>query len=354
MMITASAVVSSITFKDESITKFKAYINSTEYDCINYNLLTGPVEEGDTVILNTTAVELKLGSGGFHYVISNRSTDAFNNENTGHIMKLRYTPIQISCLAAEAQESEYHDIFNSFDSLNGMPAIAGTLHSMLAPISICLKRVAGKSRIVYIMTDGGALPVWLSDTVKSLLRDNVIYRTITCGNAFGGDLECINIYTALIASKEICHADAAVVCMGPGITGTNTKFGFSGIEQGYIIDAVNKLGGKAVAVPRISFSDKRSRHYGISHHSRLVLGSLCYSKAQIAIPQFNDSRDDILQIQLLESGIGQKHDVMYFDSREIEKVLLKEQPILSTMRRTFEEDKEYFIACGLSALLTRS
>ena len=31
--------------------------------------------------------------------------------------------------------------------------------------------------------------------------------------------------------------------MGPGIVGTGTKYGFSGIEQGYIIDAVNNLRG---------------------------------------------------------------------------------------------------------------
>ena len=31
--------------------------------------------------------------------------------------------------------------------------------------------------------------------------------------------------------------------MGPGIVGSGTKYGFTGIEQGYIIDVINNLGG---------------------------------------------------------------------------------------------------------------
>ncbi|OJT85865.1 hypothetical protein BM535_22000, partial [Clostridioides difficile] len=68
----------------------------------------------------------------------------------------------------------------------------------------------------------------------------LIDSTITIGNAFGGDYECINIYTALITAKEILKADAVFVSMGPGIAGTGTKYGFTGIEQGSILDAVKK------------------------------------------------------------------------------------------------------------------
>ncbi len=46
---------------------------------------------------------------------------------------------------------------------------------------------------------------------------------------------CINY------SKEILKADAVFVSMGPGIAGTGTKYGFTGIEQGSILDAVKNL-----------------------------------------------------------------------------------------------------------------
>ena len=42
-----------------------------EDPCIAYPRLTGPVEEGDTVLVNTRAVELGLGSGGFDVLYAN-------------------------------------------------------------------------------------------------------------------------------------------------------------------------------------------------------------------------------------------------------------------------------------------
>ncbi|MFY9394620.1 MAG: DUF3866 family protein, partial [Halanaerobiales bacterium] len=38
---------------------------------VNYNQFTGMVKEGDEVILNTTAVRLGLGTGGYHFVYFN-------------------------------------------------------------------------------------------------------------------------------------------------------------------------------------------------------------------------------------------------------------------------------------------
>ncbi|MEA4847508.1 MAG: DUF3866 family protein [Clostridiaceae bacterium] len=346
------AQVREIFYRDTYISKFRIERDSKLYECINYNSLTGEVGVNDTVLLNTTAVELGLGSGGYHYVLANISKGSFSSIGEGHIIKLRYTPMQINCLVAEAQESPYHEVFNSFESLEGLPVISGTLHSMLAPIALTLKYIVKKERIVYIMTDGGALPLWMSETVKRLRGRGVLHGTITFGNAFGGDLECINVYTALIAAKEILKADAIVISMGPGIAGTDTRYGFSSIEQGYIIDAVNNLKGKAIAVPRISFADSRSRHYGLSHHSRMTLGKLCCTKAFIALPTLEKSKADLIRRQLAESGIMSKHQLSFPDSTKVEKLLKEEESQLEKMGKNFSQDKEYFITCGLSALLT--
>ncbi|HYE83843.1 MAG TPA: DUF3866 family protein [Clostridia bacterium] len=349
-----TAQVEEVTFRDKNITRFTIKSDGRLHNCINYNQLTGEVLEKDTVLLNTTAVELGLGSGGYHFVLANLRSNGHSNISSGHIMKLRYTPMQINCMAAEAQESPHHELFNSFESLEHMPVIAGTLHSMLAPIALALKHLGGKKRIVYIMTDGGALPIWMSETVKRLWEDGVLIGTVTYGNAFGGDIECINIYTALIAAKEILRADAAIVCMGPGIAGTDTKYGFSGIEQSQIIDAANNLKGKVIAVPRVSFSDSRSRHYGLSHHSRMTLGKLCCTKAFVAMPELESSKQKLLEAQLKESGILSRHEVSFFSGEQVLGLMEKEQSMLLKMGKSFSQDKEYFLTCGLSALLTIS
>src|SRR5699024_8006760 len=139
-------------------------------------------------------------------------------------------------------------------------------------------------RINYLMTDGGSLPIYFSNTVKLLKENELIKKTITIGHAFGGDLECTNIYTGLIAAKEILKGDVTIITMGPGIVGTGTKYGFSGIEQGQIIDAVNTLGGNPIVAPRISFKDSRKRHIGISHHTRTVLSEITKTSGKVIIP----------------------------------------------------------------------
>ena len=56
--------------------------------------LTGPVAVGDRVVCNTTAVELGLGTGGWHVVHWNLAREAWSEPGAGHIMKLRYTSLQ--------------------------------------------------------------------------------------------------------------------------------------------------------------------------------------------------------------------------------------------------------------------
>ncbi len=66
---------------------------------IAYVSLTGPVEVGDEVLLNTTAVAKRLGSGGMHFVMANLSRHDDSPEAPGHIVKARYTPVQHTVLS---------------------------------------------------------------------------------------------------------------------------------------------------------------------------------------------------------------------------------------------------------------
>lgn len=291
-------------------------------------------------------MELSLGTGGYHFVMYNYSNESKDLEGKGHIMKLRYTPMQFKCLTIEEEDSEYHNVFNTFENLNGSIFVVGTLHSMLAPIACMIKWMAPNLKINYIMTDAGALPIQFSNTVKNLKQKRIIDNTITTGHAFGGDFECVNIYTALIASKEVLKSDVTIITMGPGIVGTGTRYGFSGIEQGYIIDGVNNLGGTAVAVPRISFGDKRERHNGISHHTITTLGKMCNSKANVIIPKLEDEKREIIEEQLKTYKINEKHNIIYEEGIDVVNALNYFDMNVTTMGRGFEEDKEYFMTLG--------
>ena len=58
--------------------------------------LIGPVAVGDRVVMNTTAVDLGLGTGGWHVVHWNLERDRWSQPGAGHEMKLRYTSLQVA------------------------------------------------------------------------------------------------------------------------------------------------------------------------------------------------------------------------------------------------------------------
>lgn len=330
----------------EDLTIIDVDINGAIEKAVNYNKITGIVKQGDIVLVNTTAVELSLGTGGMHFVICNNSIKEKELTGNGHIMKLRYTPLQIKCLSAEEQSSPYHDKIKQFKDLNNSVIAVGTLHSMLAPVAAMIKWLRPELRINYIMTDGGALPLPFSFTVKELKKKGIIDNTITIGHSFGGDYECVNIYTGLIVAKEVLKSDVTIVTMGPGIVGTGTKYGFSGIEQGYIIDAVNNLKGKSFAIPRISFSDKRNRHKGISHHTITNLSEITYSKTNLVLPILDDYKNEAIIKQIKDCQLDKKHSIVFENGDDIIKALKYYKLDVITMGRDYYKDKEYFISLG--------
>ena len=110
--------VSSIVKETEHITLIEVSIDGQISKAINYKDLLGNVHLDDKVVLNTTGVDLSLGTGGHHFVMYNYSSESKNIEGLGHIMKLRYTPYQMKCLVAEEEVSPHHKIFNEFESLD--------------------------------------------------------------------------------------------------------------------------------------------------------------------------------------------------------------------------------------------
>src|SRR5688500_5108870 len=224
--------------------------------------LTGPVAVGDQVILNTTAVELGLGTGGWHVVHWNTARDAFEEPGPGHIMKLRYTSLQV-----DAGSSEEHDPGTRTD-LGGMPVVVGSLHSQVPGVAVAIRATRPDARITYVMTDGAALPIVISDLVDAMTRAGLIDATITAGHAFGGDLEAVSVPSALALARHVTHADVTIVAMGPGVVGTSSPLGTSALEVAAVLDAAAAIGGRPVAVLRMSDGDDRERHRGVSHHSR--------------------------------------------------------------------------------------
>lgn len=344
-----TGIVSEITHDDNDVQELSVLIDGKNSSAINYIVFTGRTEVGDEVILNTTATFLGLGTGGFDFVVCNISRDDdYASAGPGHIMKLRYTPLQHSVLSVEEEISPYRGKIMDFVNLCGTYVMICPLHSIMAATAVALKYLADIN-ISYVMTDAGSLPISFSKTVKELKEKRVINATVTVGQAFGGDFEAVNIYTGLITAKEICGADVILVSMGPGITGTGTKYGFSGADEGHIIDAVNDFKGKPVYVPRISFADARERHRGISHHSMTVLKELCHTNCDIILPNMDISFHELLERQVCDLKSIGRYNFHVEDGGYITQAMKKYGLNIRTMGRSYNDDPYFYEICAAAA-----
>lgn len=307
--------------------------------------LIGEAAVGDQVILNVTAVALGLGTGGKHFVSAIIGRLPPDPEGPGHLIKMRYTPFQMRCQIAE----EAHEIPHE---LQGHIVVVGELHSQLLPVACALQyRLGHAARLVYIMTDGGALPIALSQQVAKMREAGLIAATVTIGHAFGGDCEALNVYSGLLAARHELRADVSIVMMGPGMAGTASRFGHTGVEQAQNADAVSILGGQAVFVPRICFMDPRDRHYGLSHHTRTICGQLTQRRGIFALPRLAGGQLDILLQQIASAGIHARHEIRLIAADDILH-LLKQCPIpASTMGRSPDAEPAFFQAAGAAGFL---
>jgi hypothetical protein len=295
--------------------------------------LTGPVAVGDRVVLNTTAVDLGLGTGGWHVVHWNLSnTEGWSSPGPGHLMKLRYTSLQADTGGAE----EAHPDLPS--SLDGVPVVVCGLHSQVPVVAVAIRATAPAARISYVMTDGAALPLALSDLVAAMAADDLLAGTITAGHAFGGDLEAVSVPSALVLARHVQHADAIVVGMGPGVVGSASALGNTAVEVASILDQVAALGGLPIATLRMSSGDPRPRHQGLSHHTRTAL-DLVRSRVRVAVPAGETV------------GGLDRHDAVEVEPPDASVLLLAADLHVTTMGRTPEQDELFFRAAAAAGHL---
>lgn len=278
---------------------------------VNYPALAGPCHAGDRVLLNTTAVDLGLGTGGKHFVVARLGEGrgvALDAPSGGHIMKLRYTPMQTDVLSAESPESPHHDAMQVADDLAGMPVVCCGLHSQVPLVAAAIKQRDPACRVAYCMTDSGSLALPLSDVVRASVAAGLIDATITCGQAFGGGLEAVNLHSGLLAARCVSAAEVAIVAIGPGVVGTATPFGHGGVAQGEAVNAVAALRGTPILTLRLSFADKRDRHRVVSHHTLAALTRVALAPALVPVPQLPAPQAEQVEAALADAGVWRLHE----------------------------------------------
>jgi len=269
--------------------------------CVAYPRLTGPVEEGDDVVVNEQARLLGLGSGGFDVLYANLTRGlGLEAVEAAHVMKLPYTPGQVALSNLEESEP-------LADALDGLPVVLCTLHSQVAPVCAALAGL----RVAYVQVAGGALPVSLSDTVRALKERGLLERSVAVALCLDGDVECVTVAAAL-AWARAQGLDAVVCAVGPGIVGTGSRLGHGALALADAANAAVALGGRPVLAVRTSEGDPRERHRGVSHHTRAVL-DLCLGEVAVADDVDGEGWDEACAgLPLDHMGRGPADDPAFF------------------------------------------
>jgi len=314
-----------------------------------YTDLVGRCQPGDRVLLNVNALSSGLGTGGLALVVAIPDRLPADPSSTrGHVVKARYTPLQTIVLGVDEQESPHHDVLADASGIDAMPVIMADLHSAVPAILAGLRQADSAVRAVYVMTDGGALPLAFSRTVAGLRESGWLAGTITVGQAFGGDLEAVNIHTGLLAAAHVLKADVAIVAQGPGNLGTDSRWGYSGVATGEAINATAALAGRAVASLRVSEADVRERHRGVSHHSLTTYGRVAMAPADLPVPLLGGQFGHrvLEQARALTAGSAGRLRLHEVDIAGLAEALSLSPVRLSTMGRGLEQDQAAFVTAA--------
>jgi hypothetical protein len=306
--------------------------------------LVGEIRAGDEVVVNVSAADLGLGSGGFDVVHVNLTRGLDGGGDAGiHVMKLNYTSLQHPIDPVEEAEGREE---------TKPPVLVLPLHGHLAPAVWAAAQEHPGLRLGYVQGAGGALPGSLSRDVVELRGRELLAGHITAGAAHGGDREAITLIGALDAGARALGWDAIVCGPGPGILGSATRLGHGGMAALDSIHAALALGFPTVISPRLSSSDPRPRHRGLSHHSATVL-ELALGSVRVAVPELDlegwptgeagpDPVDIPSVIDALHEAGGDRHDVAV-EPVDLEGYAASGLPT-RTMGRELAEDPLFFAA----------
>lgn len=310
--------------------------------------LLGEVREGDEVVVNVAALDLGLGSGGFDVVHVNLTRlagaggegdgggagggDAARGEVARpepHVMKLNYSSLQHPVEPVERGVGEA-------GTAGAAPVAVLPLHGHLAPAAWAAARARPGLRVGYVQAAGGALPGSLSRDVAELRRRGLLCGHVTAAPAYGGEHEALSVVGAIDAAVHRLGWEAVLVGPGPGIIGSQTAYGHGGMAALESAHAALALGLPTLLSPRLSSSDPRRRHRGLSHHTRTVL-SLLLAPARVAVP----AAEPEAAARLAEAA-ADRHTLLEAPA-DLESYAASGLPT-TTMGRSLQEDPLFFSA----------
>jgi hypothetical protein len=301
-------------------------------------VLLGEMREGDEVVVNVAALDLNLGSGGFDVVHVNLTRGLGAAERgSEHVMKLNYTSLQhpVDPVEDVPVREMFAERAKGGPEADGcaLPVLVLPLHGHLAPAAWAAAQAQPEIRVGYVQTGGGALPGSFSRDVATLRERGLLCGHVAAAPAYGAEHDALSTVGALDAARRLGW-DAAIVGPGPGIIGSETEYGHGGMAALDSAHAALSLGLPTLISPRLSATDPRERHQGLSHHTRTVL-ELLLGGVDVATPAgFDQVRPELADATGTHHQLREAHpDLAGYATAGLPT---------TTMGRSLEEDALFF------------
>ena len=213
------------------------------------------MREGDEVVVNVAALDLGLGSGGFDVVHVNLTRGLEGGGDAGDARD--EAQLHLAPAPGRARSSSAAGRGRPAGRERGRPVLVLPLHGHLAPAAWAAAQAAPGLRVGYVQTAGGALPGSLSRDVAELRERGLLCGHVTAAPAYGGEHEAISVAGALDAAADGSAGTRRSSAPGPGIIGSDTRFGHGGMAALDSAHAALALGLPTLLSPRLSAADPR-------------------------------------------------------------------------------------------------
>ena len=247
---------------------------------------------GDRVLLNVAALDRGLGTGGYALVIAVLDPPARWWPSRRSPPGTWSRPATSRCRPwwpePTSRGRRTTSCWRDADSLDGLPVVVADLHSALAPTLLAVAHDRPGTRVVYVMTDQGALPLAFSRSVAQLRDAGLLAGTVTVGQAFGGDLEAVTVHSGLLAARLALRGGPGGRHPGPGQPGHRHPVGLLRGRR----PARRSTRWRPSAAARSARCGSpaptpANGTAGVSHHSLTAYGRVALCPADLAVPDFS-------------------------------------------------------------------
>ena len=271
--------------------------------------LTGTVGAGDRVVVNTTAVELGLGTGGWHVVHWNLARDELERAGA---RPHHQGPVHEPPGRRRQHRGAPRRSWPRSSRSTGMPVVAAALHSQLPAVAVAVKERAPDARVAYVMTDGAGLAARaLRPGRRPSRRASWSTPPSRAGTRSAATSRRCRSSRALAVARHVARADVAVVAMGPGHRRHQHPARLQRAwRSGRSSTPRSRSAGVPIAVPAGVVRGPAGAPPGLSHHSATALRLACRERVRVAGPVLGGDEEERLRAELVAAGIDRRHDLV--------------------------------------------